>query len=227
MPWDPITQPVDYVLLAGQRSPGIATVEGASSPRAWDQRRGYGLSGATVVFRGLRLAQFKVFVRLCTEADWQAWEAWRPLVARPPFPELAAFSGEARADLQEAEVAIGQDPTQANDPVTQQQLRTLRRRADAEEQAERRAGLGRRAPRALDIWHPHLEALGIRSCVVEDLLQPVQDERGEWTIEIRFLEYRRPRVALARPQGSQQRTTDPVDRYIEQHSTPVQELAGS
>lgn len=135
MTFDPIRSPVDYILLAGQRSPGIAEVHGASSPRRWDERKGYAQSGSLVVFRGVGLARFRVLLTLLTEDDWSAWHEWRDLVQRPPIGERA---------------------------------------------------------RAKDIWHPILEDLGIASAVVEDVLQPEQDDKGEWVIEIRFIEHRMP-----------------------------------
>ena len=88
-----------------------------------------------------------------------------------------------------------------------------------------RAPLGER-PRALEIEHPQLADLGITSVVVEDVLQPVQTGDGEWTIEVKLAEFRRPEFTLTRPEGSQDRPTDPVDQYIEQLSGQVQELAG-
>lgn len=89
MTWDPIAQPIDHVLLAGQRTPGIATIEGLGSPREWVERRGYGLSGATLRYRGNRLAHFKILVRLTTPQDWADWHEFRPTVQRPPLGERA------------------------------------------------------------------------------------------------------------------------------------------
>jgi hypothetical protein len=82
--WDPITDPVDYILLAGKRSPGLAEVKGAGSPREWDIRKGYGLSGAASVFTGLSLAKFTVTLRLYTVEDWADWHVWKPLVDKVP-----------------------------------------------------------------------------------------------------------------------------------------------
>ena len=84
MSWTPLREPVDFIRLAGRESPGIATVTGASSPRRWDVRKGYALSGATTVFRGMDVAKFKVALRLYSEEDWDAWHSWKELVQRPP-----------------------------------------------------------------------------------------------------------------------------------------------
>jgi hypothetical protein len=166
--WNPVEQPVDYILLSGQKSPGLADVDGASSPRKWDERAGYGLSGSTIVFTGLGLAKFSVRLRFYTVEHWAAWDAWKELVAKPP--------------------------------------------------------VGRR-PRALDIWHPHLEELGIKSVVVEDVLQPKQTADGEWTVEVKFIQFRLPKLTLAKPEASQAKPTDPYDQVIDGLVNQVQELA--
>jgi hypothetical protein len=72
-------------------------------------------------------------------------------------------------------------------------------------------------PRALDIWHPYLEALGIRSCMVEDEHQPEpEDDTGLFAITIDFKQFRAPRIALAKPDGSSaENANDPVQAQIE------------
>jgi hypothetical protein len=86
MPWNPLTQSVDFVLLAGQRTPGIAELQGFDSPRHWDVRRGYAQTGATTVFRGIGVAERgKLVIRLYTEQDWEDWDAFLPLLKRPPI----------------------------------------------------------------------------------------------------------------------------------------------
>jgi len=55
---------------------------------------------------------------------------------------------------------------------------------------------------AFDIWHPFLEKLGIKSAVVEDILQPVlTDETGEWTHEIKMISFRNPKPNFAEPKA--------------------------
>lgn len=83
-PWNPLDMPVDYVVLAGQKSPGLASIEGLVSPRKWDERRGFALSGSTLFFRGIGLAKFKIILRLYNVEDWNAWDSWSVLVKRPP-----------------------------------------------------------------------------------------------------------------------------------------------
>lgn len=87
MAFDPTKAPVDYILLAGRKSPGIADIERANSPRAWDERRGYGLSGATTIFRGVRLSHFTVKLRLYTAEHFAEWAGFAALVQKPPIGE--------------------------------------------------------------------------------------------------------------------------------------------
>lgn len=135
MSFDPINSPIDHILLANRKSPGIAVVRGASSPRFWDKRRGFALSGARIFFRGNDLSEFFVTLRLLNEKHFDDWHEWRDLLKRP-------------------------------EPGVRQT--------------------------ALDIWHPILEDMEIISAVVLDWNQPTQIADGEWTVDVKFMEYRRP-----------------------------------
>lgn len=84
MSFEPLTTPVDYVLLAGERSPGVAEVTGADSVRELQERRGYGLGGAFVVYKGIKLIKPKIVIRLFTDQHWVDWHEWKRLVERPP-----------------------------------------------------------------------------------------------------------------------------------------------
>jgi hypothetical protein len=222
MTFQPIDDPVDYILLAGQQSPGLATIEGAGSPRRWEERRGYANSGSTIVYRGRGLAAFKVLIRLWEPEHFTAWETWSALVKAAPPPQFPRAGTTAADELARFTAAKDNDPTAPSDPISQQQLRTLQRRAQAE-QANVRTAL--RAPRAMDIAHPQLEELGIRSVVVEDLLAATQIENGLWQYEIRFKEFRVPQFALSRPAGSQAQSNDPVEQRIDQNSGRIRVLA--
>lgn len=169
MTWDPLGEPVapetptrpgigDQIWLAQQWSPGLCEITGANSPREWEERKGYGWSGALVIFKGIGLARFSVKLKLYTAADWRDWSLFKPLVDKPP--------------------------------------------------------LGKR-PRALDIWHPLLVDQGIYAVVVEDLGQPEQTNDGEWTIELKLVEYRFPKFGLAKPDGAAATPVDPYEQYIE------------
>lgn len=157
MTWNPITTPVDYVLLAGARSPGIAELVNADNPREWTKQQGYGLTGQFAIFRGLVLSVFSVKIRLYTEEHWAAWNAWLPGISAPP---------------------------------------TIQK------------------PQAFDIWHPQLEALGVKSVFVVNIKQGVQEDDGVWMHEIELSDYRpRPKLSLIKPEGSKAgpASVDPYD----------------
>ncbi len=54
---------------------------------------------------------------------------------------------------------------------------------------------------ALGILHPIVNGPphGVHAVVVKDVSQPVQSDTGLWTYTLKFLEYRKPIPALARP----------------------------
>lgn len=163
----------DYIVLAKQRSPGLCDVSGASAPRQWDIRKGYGLSGATVVYTGDGLAQFTVRLFFWETSHFDEWERFRVLIAKPPEGEK---------------------------------------------------------PKAMDISHPYLEELGIKSVVVDDELQWAQPEPGLFIKDIKFLQYRAPKPALGKPDGSQSKANEPTaeteaERVIQSLTKQMKELA--
>lgn len=164
---NPLDTPIDKATISGRLTPGICEIVGASSPRAWDERAGYGLSGAIVVFHGVKLSHFTIKFRLYTTQDWTDWRAFKPLVDKPP---------------------IGK----------------------------------RQGP--LDCVHPLLADLGIRSIVVEDVLVPEQTDDGEWTIELKVIEYRKPKQGLAKPEGSAATEVDPFEQQIAANTSEIADL---
>ena len=81
-------------------------------------------------------------------------------------------------------------------------------------------------PKAQDIAHPLLDHLGVSAAVVEDVTQAEQAEAGEWIVTIKFIEFRRPKVALAKPEAAAPTPGDPVEtRYIQPLISLVDQLA--
>lgn len=79
---------------------------------------------------------------------------------------------------------------------------------------KRRQGGQRQADRgALEIVHPLLEHVGISSVCVVDVVAPKQTGDGEWTAEIKFLEFREPKPGLAKPDGAQATPVPAADAY--------------
>jgi hypothetical protein len=84
MPFNPHRDPPNYVLIAGQRTPGLARIKGANNPRKWQIIDGYGLSGAVARFFGIGIAKPVIEIRLHNDAEWEAWHRFSPIVAKPP-----------------------------------------------------------------------------------------------------------------------------------------------
>jgi hypothetical protein len=82
-----------------------------------------------------------------------------------------------------------------------------------------------RYPKSLDIWHPELERLKIKSVGVVDVGQAYQSDNGEWTIEVKFIEFRRPKLTLAKPEASKATPTDPYDKVIDSLDKQIEEAA--
>lgn len=87
MTFNPIDQStqLDQLYVLAQPSPGITVIEGSSiAPRKWEERGGYGLTGATLVFLGLGLGKFDAIHSFYDKADWEAWAEWLKIVSAPP-----------------------------------------------------------------------------------------------------------------------------------------------
>lgn len=83
--FDPVAaEALDYIKVSGLQSPGRCLVTGGAQPRKWDERNGLGLSGATIVFTGLGVAEFTTRILLATSAELAAWHVWKVLVDPPP-----------------------------------------------------------------------------------------------------------------------------------------------
>lgn len=54
----------DWVTISGKAVPGIPTIEGAGNPQKWDVRRGYGTSGAYIVYMGADVPSFTLHLTM-------------------------------------------------------------------------------------------------------------------------------------------------------------------
>lgn len=123
--FDPYVTPVDYIMLNGRKSPGIAKVTGATDKRKWDVQAGLYQTGAITIYRGREISKFTVTLTLATSQDWIDWAAWRDLVSRPPLG-LAGFQSQSHAltiehpwlkmlDIHEVSVEEVGQPEEADD----------------------------------------------------------------------------------------------------------------
>jgi hypothetical protein len=79
-------------------------------------------------------------------------------------------------------------------------------------------------PKAMSIVHPVLDQVGVLSMVVEDVLAPVHTGAGEWTIDIRCIEWRAPKIALAKPDAPAVTENDPVEAEIKLKKAQLADL---
>lgn len=69
--------------------------------------------------------------------------------------------------------------------------------------------------KAKKIVHPQLTEVGVHAFVVEDLLAPERtDDSGEWTIEIKCIEFRLPKLSLSKPDAATATPVDPQEQII-------------
>lgn len=80
--WTPENNPVDYIILQGKASPGLAELVGVSAPRNLQVQTGMGYNDALVRFAGFSPQKFSVKFHLYDEFDWAEWHNWKPLVQK-------------------------------------------------------------------------------------------------------------------------------------------------
>ena len=85
MAFNPLRRPVSKFLLAGYWSPGICRQPtGAAVERNLDERSGYGIDFAFVVFTGRKLARFSTEILLVTDRDYLDYEQFLLLTSDVP-----------------------------------------------------------------------------------------------------------------------------------------------
>lgn len=75
----------NFILLNGDKSPGLATPVNAGSPRTWDEQKGWGFSGATLIFTGDGLSDVDVIIELWEMAHWPAWDRFARILEKSPI----------------------------------------------------------------------------------------------------------------------------------------------
>lgn len=79
----------DYVFIGGAQSPGKAEISGGNLARIWDKRKGYGFSGAYLVYLGTDLAEFDITFTLWDPSqvgDWLDFVFQSKIAAPPKAP---------------------------------------------------------------------------------------------------------------------------------------------
>ena len=88
MAWDPYTLPIDFVIVRGLPTPGVATIQRAKRTVKVDEIGGYGVSGSVLVVHGRRLVPFDIVVRITTPEEWAEWENFKSVVLTMPPADL-------------------------------------------------------------------------------------------------------------------------------------------
>jgi hypothetical protein len=107
--WNPWRQTIDYAVISGKQTPGILRLRNADSPRAWDERNGYGWSGSFPVFMGVRLSHFDMGFEMYDEDDLALWRELEPLLAKPPFgkrPQALSIQHPLLAPLEISSIQV-------------------------------------------------------------------------------------------------------------------------
>jgi hypothetical protein len=104
MTWNPWTTPLDTARISGIDTPGLLRIRNADSPRAWDERNGYGWSGSFPVFMGIRLSHFEMGFELYDDDDWADYQKILPLLAKPPLGKRPKALSISHPILQQLEI---------------------------------------------------------------------------------------------------------------------------
>ena len=97
--WTPENNPVDYVILQGKASPGIAELTGVSAPRNLQIQTGMGYNDALVRFAGFSPQKFSLKLHLYDEFDWAEWHNWKYLVQKRVDPSTGAPAAKVASAL--------------------------------------------------------------------------------------------------------------------------------
>ncbi|MCP3886455.1 MAG: hypothetical protein GY700_13495 [Propionibacteriaceae bacterium] len=92
MPFDPMRQPADEIYISDRLVPGISEIKGLDAKRDWEERKSFGMMGARLRLKGMKLSHFSVIVRLYTQEHWEDWLEFGPIVRRPPQPDASQIT---------------------------------------------------------------------------------------------------------------------------------------
>ena len=120
MVFDPLRDPDDTVSLGGRDVPGIVKIVGLSAPRDFDERRGFGMAGARLVYRGQKLSRFSLNVSLYTQEHWDDWRDFSDIVRRPPPPDRASLAGATSIPALQRAVRGRANPLRIRHPLLEE-----------------------------------------------------------------------------------------------------------
>jgi hypothetical protein len=75
----------DALLVGGDFTPGVCVVSKAGIPYTWDKQKGWGYSGAWLLFTGDDLSEFDTTITVWRQDQVDAWKAWsKKYLAKAP-----------------------------------------------------------------------------------------------------------------------------------------------
>lgn len=84
MPFNPVRNPINVLVLDGKPSPGLCTIKNADQIREWAERGGFGQTGGFSIFKKVKLAHPVVEFKLYTAEQWDEWHEWSPMIYQLP-----------------------------------------------------------------------------------------------------------------------------------------------
>lgn len=82
---DPRSPELNYVVVAGVQSPGVAKLTGVKAPYMYDVQPAYGREGAVTIFKGRGIAKPLLTLKFFEPKHFIAWDAFKQLL-KPPTP---------------------------------------------------------------------------------------------------------------------------------------------
>lgn len=76
----------DFIVIGGNKSPGRCVVRNLRTPREWEVRKGWGMSGASTVFMGNAPATFDVDIYIWDPIQWADWLVFENLYLKKSLP---------------------------------------------------------------------------------------------------------------------------------------------
>lgn len=198
----------DAIRVGGDWTPGLCTISKAGQIFTWDKRKGYGYSGAWLLYTGQDLSEFDITFTVWRQDQMDAFDAFdaKYLTVEPAqknTPSSAQLSG-AQAQLEAAQtnangVATNPNATEADRLTATALLSQAQTKVAA--LTPNYLTLGPR-PKALGVYSPILAKLKIDKVVPKFIGQwnrLTGRQRGKWQRTISFIQFRPPAPYLGKP----------------------------
>jgi hypothetical protein len=201
----------DAIQIGADYSPGKCDVRNPSSPRKWDKRSGWGLTGATVVYIGDDLSEFSVDFYLWTQPQQSDWDGFYSKWLNKPYrtPALGAplSATQAKANDVAQQQIINQTQKGLAEPgLSSADAQTFKDQQQAAltalKTSQQQSFLFPPQPKALGISHPALAKARITAVVVLDVIGPDTDDVGGVLYTVKFMQWQPATPMWGRPDAA-------------------------